>query len=91
MKSSFKLAWVTHSISLSSVRAQVVTYYTEVFGGNAAETLVFDVLGWWLYPRHCLFPIYRAWAVYEHRFFRKLVDREEIFSESDKMYFGLES
>ncbi len=38
---SFKLARVTHSITLSCVRARVVTYYTEVFGGNVAKTSVF--------------------------------------------------
>ncbi len=48
---SFKLAQVTHSFSLSCVRARVVTYYTEVFSGHAAKMSVFDVLGWWLYPR----------------------------------------
>ncbi len=46
-----KLARVTHSISLSCARARVVTYYTEVFGGNAAKASVFDVLHWRLYPR----------------------------------------
>ncbi len=33
---------VTHSISLSCVQAPVVTYYTEVFSGNAAKVSVFD-------------------------------------------------
>ncbi len=47
---SFKLARITHSITLSGVRARVGTYYTEVFSGNAAKTLVFDVLGLSLYP-----------------------------------------
>ncbi len=73
----FKLSSQTNTplssvISLSCVRAWVVMYYTEVFSENVATVLVFDILGWWLYPRHsgstlCLFPIYRASAVYEHR------------------------
>ncbi len=68
----------------------------EVFSGNAAKASVFDVLDWWLYPNHSLFPIYRARAVYEHWTVflahtqnGKRVDCEEIFSESDKKSFGL--
>ncbi len=70
----------------------------ELFSVNTAKTLVFDVLVWWRQPRHCLFPIYRARAVYEHwTLFSvhtqngKLADCEEIFSELDKKCIGLES
>ncbi len=94
LQCSFKLGPVTHSISLSSVRASVVTYYIDVFSGNVAKALVLDALGWWLYPR----PIYRARAVCEHQTVSsahtqngKLADREEIFSEFDKKCIGLES
>ncbi len=44
LQCSFKLARLTHSISLSCIWARVVTYYTEVFSGNAAKASVFDVL-----------------------------------------------
>ncbi len=67
-----------------------MTYYTEVFSENVAKGSVFDDLGWWLYPSHCLFPVYRVRAVYEHcTQNRKLADREEIFSEFDKNCFGV--
>ncbi len=52
LQCSFKLARVTHSISLSCAGAQVVTYNIEVFGRNAAKISVSDNLGWWLYLRH---------------------------------------
>ncbi len=73
LQCSFKLARETHSISLSCALARVVTYYTEVFSGNAAKASVFEDLGWW------------------HTQNRKLARREEIFSEFDKKYIGLES
>ncbi len=53
LQRSFKLMWVTHSISLSCIRARDATYYTKwVFSGNVAKASVFDVLDWWLYPSH---------------------------------------
>ncbi len=63
LQSSFKLARVTHSISLSCVRARVVTYYTEVFSGNGAKTLVFDILGWWLYLSHFVWLTMRRYSL----------------------------
>ncbi len=33
--------------------------------GKVANASVFDVLGWWFYPSHYLFPVYRVRAVYE--------------------------
>ncbi len=59
----------------------------KVFSGNAAKALVWVLLVALLEPL-CLFPIYRASAVYEHWTFVsahtqnvKLADREKIFSE----------
>ncbi len=70
---SFKLAQVTHSISLS----RVVTYYTKVFGGNAAKTSVFDVLAsLFTEPGLCI---------------NTQVFLFQIFSEFDKKCIGLES
>ncbi len=51
------------NISLSHARARVVTYYTEVFSGNVAKSSIFHDLSW---VDLCLFPVYRARAVYEH-------------------------
>ncbi len=87
---------VTHSISLFCVRAQVVTYYAELFSGNAAKTLRFDGLGWWLYPsRSVCFPFTES-GLCMNCFFvffsnGKLADREETFSEFDKKCIELES
>ncbi len=76
-----------------------MTYYTEVFSGNAAKASVFDDLAL-VAPSEslCLFPVYRARTVYEHQTFvsthtlnGKLADREEIFSEFVKKCIGLES
>ncbi len=96
---SFKLAQVTHSISLSCVGAPVVTYYTKVFSGNAAKTSLFDDLGWWLYLRHsvCFLFTEPGLCMNNRLFFSvhtqngKLVDREVIFSEFDKKCMWLES
>ncbi len=61
----------------------------KVFSGNAAKELVFDNL---VLELLCLFPVYRARAVYEHwTFFSartqngKLAGREEILSEFGKV------
>ncbi len=76
-----------------------MTYYTEVFSGNAAKASVFDVLSCWLHPRHSVcFPFTESelwmntglfFSAYTQN--RKLADCEEIFSEFDKKCVGLES
>ncbi len=56
-----------------------MTYDTKVFSGNVAKTLVFDVVGCWLYPSHSA-----CFTFTEHTQNGKLADHEEIFSEFDK-------
>ncbi len=72
-----------------------MTYYTEVFSGNAAKTSVFDDLGWWLNPSHSVcFPFTEpGLCMNSGLFFQctqngKLADREEIFSKFEaKVYW----
>ncbi len=71
-----------------------------MFSGNVTKVSVSDLLDLVALPELlCLFPVYRARAVYERRtgflFQRtlngKLADHEEIFSEFDEKCVGLES
>ncbi len=66
LQCSFRLTPVTHSISLSCVRARVVTYYTKVFSGNTAFTE----------PGLCM----NTRLFFQRTQNGKLADLEEIFS-----------